>query len=280
AGNEAEGAPPDRAHERWRRIPLNALVDMELRPGETRIDLAEHGIEGLELYALVTPLAGLATVTLALASQRARGDSSAYDEEQHFFQVDLQVAAVANGRFAPRPSRRAQTDEDGRTAALIYRDVKENVVGHTCSARAILDSEQVTKLKIEWVPAVIVPRVSDRGDQVFDALHQSTDDRRPLEAQWLAGASAPDLVAGLERLVAAYQQWITREAARIPSVPAEFQAQAQKHIDRCRLGGQRMSDGIAAIRTDKSVRTAFQLAQSAMATQFGWSRSGASLKWR
>src|SRR5581483_3826530 len=98
AGNEVEGAPPDRAHERWRRMPLNALVDMELRPGETRIDLAEYGIEGLELYALVTPHAGLATVTVALANQRSRGDSSAFDEEQHFFQVDLQVAVVANGR--------------------------------------------------------------------------------------------------------------------------------------------------------------------------------------
>jgi len=280
AGNEAEGAPPDRAHERWRRIPLNALIDMELRPGKTRIDLAERGIEGLELYALVTPHAGLATVTLALANQRSRGDSSAFDEEQHFFQVNVQVTVVANGRFAPRPSRRAQIDEDSRTAALIYRDVKEYVVGHTCSARAILDSEQVTTLKIEWVPAVIVPRISDRGDQVFDALHQPSDDRRPLEAQWLASASAPDLVAGLERLVAAYQQWITREAARIPSLPAELQAQAQKHIDRCRLGGQRISEGIAAICTEKDVRAAFQLAQSAMARQFGWSRNGASLKWR
>ncbi len=280
AGNEVEGAPPDRAHERWRRMPLNALVDMELRPGETRIDLAEYGIEGLELYALVTPHAGLATVTVALANQRSRGDSSAFDEEQHFFQVDLQVAVVANGRFARRPSRRAQTDEDSRAAALIYRNVKEYVVGHTCSARAVLGAEQVTKLKIEWVPAVIVPRVSDRGDPVFDALHQPNDERRPLEAQWLAGASAPDLVVGLEHLVAAYQQWITREAARIPSLPAEFQAQAQKHIDRCRLGAQRMFDGIAAIRTDKDVRIAFQLAQSAMAMQFGWSRDGASLKWR
>lgn len=280
AGNETEGAPPDRAHERWRRIPLSALVDMELRAGETRIDLAEHGIEGLELYALVTPHAGLETVTLALASQRSRGESSTFDEEQHFFQVDLQVATVANGRFAPRPSRRAQTDEDSRTAALIYRDVKEYVVGHTCSARAILDGEQVTKLKIEWVPAVIVPRVSDRGDRVFDTLHQPSDDRRALEAQWLARASAPDLVAGLDRIVAAYQQWITREAARVAGLPAELQPQAQKHIDRCRLGAERMSDGIAAIRTDTDVRTAFQLAQSAMATQFAWSRNGASLKWR
>lgn len=280
AGNEVKGTPPDRAHERWRRIPLSAIVEMEFRTGETRIDLAKHGIEGLELYALVIPHAGVETVTLALASQRSRGDSSAFDEEQHFFQVDLQVPTVANGRFAPRPSRRAQTDEDSRTAALIYRDVKEYVVGHTCSARAILDGDGVTKLKIEWVPAVVVPRVSDHGDQVFDALHQPSDDRHPLEAQWLAEASAPDLIAGLERLVAAYQQWIAREAARAPSLPAEFQAQAQRHIDLCRLGAQRMLDGITSIGTDKGVLAAFQLAQSAMATQFGWSRKGAALKWR
>lgn len=280
AGNEVEGAPPNRAHERWRRIPLIATVDMELRSGEIRINLAQYGIEGLELYALVASHAGLETVTLALASQHARGDSSAFDEEQHFFQVDLQVATIANGRFAPRPSRRAQTDEDTRTAALIYRDVKEYVVGHTCSARAILENEQVSKLKIEWIPAVMVPRVSDRGDQVFDALHQPKDDQRSLEAQWLAAASAPDLVAGLERLVTAYQQWITREAARVPGLPAEFRAQAQKHIDRCQLGAQRMLAGIAVIRTDKNVRAAFQIAQFAMATQFAWSRRGAVLKWR
>ena len=280
AGKEVEGTPRNRAHERWRRIPLNATFEMELHSGENREDLAEHGIAGLDLYALATPYAGVETVTLALASQRARGDSSAFDEEQHFFQVDLQVATVANGRFVPRPSRRAQTDEDSRTAALIYRDVKEYVVGHTCSARAMLDGEIATKLKIEWVPSVVVPRVSDRGDQVFDTIHQPSDDRRPLEAHWLAEASAPDLISGLERLVAAYQKWITREAARVPSLPAEFRVQAQRHIDRCRLGAQRMLDGIRLIGTDKDVRSAFQLAQSAMAIQFGWSRKGAALKWR
>lgn len=279
-GKETEGGPPDRAHERWRRIPLGASIDMELRPGETRVDLAEHGIEGLEVYALVTPHAGLQTVTLALASQRSRGDSSAFDEEQHFFQVDLQVSTVANGHFAPRPSRRAQTDDDSRTAALIYRDVKEYVVGHTCSARAILDDARVAKLKIEWVPAVVVPRVSDRGDQMFDALDPASGNRRPLEARWLAAASAPDLVAGLEQLVAAYEAWIAREAARVPGLPVDLQAQAQKHVDRCQRGAQRMLGGIASIRTDKDVRAAFQLAQSAMATQFGWSRNGAALKWR
>ena len=66
AGKEVEGTPPDRAHERWRRIPRSATCEMELRTGESRIDLAEHGIAGLDLYVLVTPHAGVETVTLAL----------------------------------------------------------------------------------------------------------------------------------------------------------------------------------------------------------------------
>lgn len=280
SGNEVEGAPSDRAHERWRHVPLSAALDVELRAGETRIDLGAHGIDGVELYALVTPHAGVDTVTLALANQRSRGDSSAYDEEQHFFQVGLAVTKVTNGSFAPRPSRRAQTDEDSRTAALIYRDVKEYVVGHTCSARAVLDGAAVVKLKTDWVPAVLVPRVSDQGDPVFEPLHQGISGRRQLEARWLATASPADLVAGLEDLVSAYRTWISREAARLTSLPVELQAQARKHIERCERGAERMKEGIAGIRADAQTRAAFQLAQSAMAIQFGWSREGTALKWR
>lgn len=277
---EVEGPPADRGHERWRRIALNAILDIDLQPGETRIDLAAQGIDGMELYALVTPHAGVETVTLALANLRSRGDSSVFDEEQHFFQVNLAVTNVTNGVFAPRPSRRAQTDEDSRTAALIYRDVKEYVVGHTCSARAELDGGSVVKLETDWVPAVLVPSVSDRGDTVFDSLHQRKTDSRPLEAQWLASASLPDLMGGLEELVAAYRTWISREAARVPRLPVELQAQARKHIERCECGAERMTEGISALRKDDQIRTAFQLAQSVMAMQFGWSRKGEPLKWR
>src|SRR5262249_41546561 len=107
-----------------------------------------------------------------------------------------------------------------------------------------------------------------------------TRGRRQLEAQWLATASAADLVAGLEDLVSAYRTWISREAGRLPGLPVEFQAQARKHIERCERGAERMMEGIAGIRADTQTRRAFQLAQSAMATQFGWSREGAVLKWR
>jgi hypothetical protein len=279
AGEEIEGSAPDRAHERWRRLPLKADLTAALRTGETRIDLQSHGIPGMELYILVTPHAGVITVTAALTNQRTRGESSAYDEEQHFFQVRLSIANVSRGAFAPRPSRRAQTDDDSRTAALIYRDVTEYAVGHTSSARAVVQGGSVAMLQTDWVPAVVVPGVSDRGDAVFDRVRDSTE-RRPLEARWLASATQSDLASGLDDLVAAYRTWIAAEEQRVPTLPAELRPQALKHIERCRHGAGRMEEGITAVRNDVKVFRAFQLAQKAMLLQFGWPRGGAPLIWR
>ena len=281
SGEQIEGEPGSRDAERWRRTPLAAERSVELTPGESRIDLGAHGIAGMELYLLVTPHAGVVTVTAAVSNQRRRGDSSAYDEEQHFFQVELVVEKIANGSFAPRPSRRAQTDDDSRTAALIYRDVKEYVVGHTCSARVVLgdDPDDVLALKTDWVPAVIVPSVSDSGDPAFDVLRSATE-RRPLEALWLADAASPMLEDGLEELVAAYRKWIAGEEGRIAQLSSDLRAQATNNIARCKRGADRMAEGIAAIRSDANVRRAFQLAQKAMHMQFAWSRDGEALVWR
>lgn len=278
-GREASGHPTDRAHERWRRVPLHARVRLALNVGESRCDLAKHGISGMELYVLVTPHGGLLTVTAAVSNQRERGDSSAYDEEQHFFQVQLSVTGIDNGQFAPRPSLRAQTDDDSRTAALIYSEVKEYVVGHTCSAEAMFENFSLVGVRTEWIPAVSVPATSDRGDMLFEALRDESG-RTPLDAKWLATAGASDLVAGLSDLVETYEKWIVREEKRIGSLAPDLRSQAKKHIDRCRVGSDRMREGIDAIRTDTNVRVAFQLSQSAMNLQFGWTRNGAPLTWR
>jgi hypothetical protein len=80
--------------------------------------------------------------------------------------------------------------------------------------------------------------------------------------------------------VAAYVAWIDHEGERIPALPAHLQAQARRHVERCRLGAKRMSDGVVLIQKDEVVRRAFQVAQLAMATQFGRSRQGAALQWR
>ncbi len=280
AGEEIDGEPASRALERWRRIPFRVSIPIKLAPGETRLDLGEHGVEGLELYVLVTPHGGLLTATAALSNRRGRGDSRVFDEEQHFFQVELAIASVAHGAFAPRPSRRAETDEDSRAAALIFREVKEHVVGHTCSARTELDPDGAPRrLVTEWIPLVEVLGVSDRGDTIFDKLR---DDQRHrvLDARWLAEAPEDQLVQGLQQLVLAYREWIETEGKRIKQLPSALQTQAKKHLDRCSDGARRMDEGIAGIRDDSKTRTAFQLAQRAMSMQFGWSRNGAALVWR
>lgn len=280
AGQVVAGEPSDRSVERWRRIPLSASLRVEISPGETKVDLGSQGIEGLELYLLVTPHGELLTATAAITNRRSRGDSRVFDEEQHFFQVELTITGVANGAFAPRPSRRAETDEDTRAAALIYRDVREHVVGHTCSARAELDAQgRASCLSTEWIPVVEVPSVSDHGDSVFDRLRGAAEERT-LDARWLAEASSAQLVTGLQGLVVAYREWIEGQRQRIDQLPAGLRAQAQKHIDRCTEGAKRMEEGVASIRDDAQTRDAFQLAQNAMRMQFSWSRKGASLTWR
>ena len=185
-----------------------------------------------------------------------------------------------DGTFAPRPSRRAETDDDSRGAALIYRDVQEYVVGHTCSAQAELaDSGSVEYLKTEWIPSVTVPSVSDRGDRVFNALLDS-EDINPLEAEWLAKANPEDLSRELGRFVAAYREWISEEEQRASRLPESLRPQAEKHLERCSHGADRMEEGAALIGSDAEVCLAFQLSQAAMNTQFGWLRGGSRLVWR
>ncbi len=277
SGKESPDPPSDRSHERWRRIPYEVTLSIVLQAGENKVDLGSEGIEGLELYLLVTPYAELLTVTAALSNRRYRGDSRVYDEHQHFFQVELMILSVLNGSLVSRPSLRAQTDEDSRSAALIYRDVVEYAVGHTCSAQAVINGDEVC-LKTEWIPAVIVPSVSDKGDKVFDTL-RTDGARQPLESSWLATASQEDLVQGLGQLVDTYRNWINEEAKKIVQLPKDLRPQASKHLERCIHGADRMAEGVAAINQDPNVLRAFKLAQDAMQLQFGWLRDGAKLIW-
>jgi hypothetical protein len=280
-GAEVDGPPPRRDRERWRRHAHTLLTPVRLTLGEQRIRFDAQGLAGLELYVLVRPYAGLLTVTMAVTNLRRRGESRAFDEEQHFFQVQLAVSALENAAFAPRPSRRAETDDDSRSAALIYRHVTEHVVGHTCSACAELgDDGSVTRLRTDWVPTADVPAVSDRGDRAFDSLRDGTA-ASPLSSQWLSEASPEELASGLAVLVKCYRMWIDQERQRIQSLPVPLRAQATKHLERCEQGAARIEEGVSllGVAGAPSVRDAFQLAQRAMQMQFRWSR-GTDLDWR
>jgi helicase-like protein len=277
---KTEAGAEGREQHEWHRVPLKTSIPLILDTGESRENLSDYGIPGLELYALATRISGLLTVTVALSNMLRRGDSRFYDEQQHFFQVCISVSVLPGTEFFPRPSFKALTDEDSRVSALIYRDVVEYVVGHTCSARSVFaDNSRPSALRTDWIPRITVPAVSDRGDNRFDVL-RATGGRKPLNAAWLAAAPSDQLVSALEELVAAYQSWINDEVATIPSLPPELRAQAALNMERCQNGANRMAEGVKVIADEAPVRRAFQLAQLAMNRQFGWTRGGEELTWR
>lgn len=278
--NEVPGEPVDRNRERWRRKPVTAVRQIELTTGETSISLAPAGIGGLEIYVLVTPHREFLTVTAALTNQLFRSAQQVDNEARHFFQVQLGVSVVAHGQLVPRHWHRPESTEDGKSAALIYRDVVEYAVGHTCSARPKFSPDgSVSAVVTDWIPRVIVPTVSDRGDRVFDRL-RSDPNARPLEASWLCSSNATELITGLGRLVESYREWIAQEEARLDQLPPDLREQGGRHIGRCSLGADRMARGIRILQDQATVRRAFQLAQEAMATQFRWGTDGKELIWR
>jgi len=278
-GNEVVGESADRRNERWRRAPVSASVTTPLDKGEIRLDLGMHGIEGAELYLLVTSRGSLLTVTAAVANQNVRGQNSAFDEGQHLFQVAIRLSNVGNGKFSPRPSRRAETDDDSRTASLIYRETKEYVVGHTCSAHAELKSGEVAALTSTWIPVSVVKGVSDRGAPEFRRLLSSSNESG-LDAAWLSGAKPDQLQDALMGLVEAYDDWIVGESRRVTDLDASLRPQAAKHVERCRQGSNRMKSAIALLKRDDRARMAFQFAQEAMNLQFSWTHGAARLIWR
>ncbi|GAI28164.1 unnamed protein product, partial [marine sediment metagenome] len=217
---------------------------------------------------------------MALTNRRKRGDSRDFDELQHFFQVSLSCEKPIGCIIAPRPSIRSAIDEDSSISALIYRDEKEYVVGHTCSSRADLKEGKVERLSTDWIPKTIVKSMSDKGDDVFAKV--STDaPNSPLSAKWLSECSKDELLASLKAVIGCYSIWIKKEEERVENdIPSAMKAQARINLKRCTEGAVRMTEAVKCIEDSDQVRMAFQLAQKAMNRQYGWSRKGELLRWR
>lgn len=269
---------------RWQRTDHSVeLPDLALDFQHHAVDLADHGIPGLSLYLQTAPWDSGRIVTAVLLNTReiADEDRPRDIQEKTFFQTRLEIVPSSGTRIPARPSRRVAVDEDGQAAALLYRNVREFAVGHTCSAEwESPDGLHATSVATTWLPQAIVPAISSSGDMEFAALMASSD-LQPLSAEWLSVSTGPELEKGLRLLPEAYEQWIQRQSLRLPELPENLQPQARKHLDECRAAMLRMLDAVDLITRDKQVRIAFQLANRAMLIQRGWAHPDeAPLTWR
>lgn len=281
AEGEDEPKPRTRANERWRRTPRDIrLPSLTLETGPREIDLQNHGLPGSVLFVQVAAYQEAMTVTTALVNVLKSSESRVENEEKSFFQTQLDVEAAEGSVLLARPSRRSILDEDGQTAALIYRNAVEYSVGHTCSAAWDLDVKgKIVRVRSTWLPEIPVPAVSTAGDPVFNPL-RTHPELKPLSASWLAEADEEALFHGLSMLPRAYDQWLRSQESSIPELPDELRTQARKHVEICRECIQRMDQSIRLIRQDIDVLVAFRLANKAMVVQRRWAYGDDDLEWR
>lgn len=273
-GGDDEGAA--RVALSWRRVPVTATVSeviLDTDPPEPR-DLAPHGAPGLSLYLRTTPWKDGVIVTAVVtntAELTGRPGRRAV-EEAGFFQTAVEIRPACGSRFMGRPVKSPGEDEDGKTAALIYRDATEYATGHVCAAGWEVDGQGDGVLRTEWIPRATVPGVSALGDAVFHGL-AGTGGRDPLSAAWLAECPDADLEAGLEAVNFAYERWISAHEDRLnpeSTIPVDLHLIARENLARCTHALTRMRKGAALLASDADARLAFRLANRAMLHQRRW----------
>lgn len=262
----------------WHRTSLTGklLVNPDFQSKD--YSASETGIPGLGLHIRTSPWDHRQLVTVAMINENRLPDT--YErvslEEITFFQTGLAIRCCDGTRFCPRPLGGSAIDEDTAMAKLIYRNVREYAVGHTCSAEWSGEDE-VTEVRTTWLPSATVRTMSSEGVKEFAPLTSE----EILSTRWLADTGGDELIVGLKKLPELYRQWYLKQADTIEGMDSELQPQAHKHIDAADHVRQRMESAISLLENDIEAQHAFRLANRAIQLQRQWAaRDPAPLVWR
>ncbi|NVJ05737.1 DNA/RNA helicase [Myxococcus sp. AM001] len=276
----------EEASSQWKPIPIEFGQELPVSAG-----LAPHPgpTTGLRWWVRGVQQESGWQLTVVLENTEVPEPGRAAFEESSFFHCAFRVAPCEGARLIPRRPSRPATDDDAIGAALIYRDIQEWAVGHTCGATWPDGATIPPHVETTWLPRQTVRATSADGHKLFREIAlQKADARRPFSAKALAEAP-PDVLAELLAVVPdAYEKWLSDEqdrAARLHQkgdLSDAHHSRTREHLRRARLILQRIRDGAALIQRDKTVRQAFQLAQKAMLVQARWKnrQPEADLTWR
>lgn len=269
-----------RANERWQRLPLAATERLVVDPREhtQTVKLEKQGIPGLELFVRTARSPDATIITLALMNTLSGEGDRAQTEANTFFQVSLRVTPQDPAVLVARPAPQIGDDRDSKTAALIYRHVREWAVGHTCSTAWSEDLSPPAYVTTEWLPSARVRRMKPEGDEAFRPLRAHAE-LKPLSPRWMASeASDSALGSALALLPEIYAAWLGDQEGRIAELPPALHDAARRNLGDCRVAVARMQKSVDLIRRDASVRAAWRLACAAMHLQFEWTKKS-ELMW-
>jgi len=248
------------------RIVLSPTVPNPAGVVISGVDDSEIAIEGV-----VHDFAGYRAVSLFLVNRRTKGElGDRTKDERWIFQPQLAITAPDDAPAFVAKDFRANpllVDDDGDTAtnALLYRHAREFATGHGVAAgwaHPTAAGDRTTAVFTEFMPKHEVPLLIAPSEHTGGAT---------LDMKVLAKASGEEVFRLLEPMVVAYEGWVsaTEAASRAPEIQGDPQLRdaAKVNVERCKDCAQRIRDGLAMLREDKTVLTAFQFANDTMCDQ-------------
>ncbi len=269
----------------WQRQPVSFTADLKvptlgkgvatLLPVALDLSASVGDGGGLRCHARILRQAGAMQVTITVENDLTQDAGPFGRNKAAYFQVEFAVSSTSG--FVPRPALGTGTgEEDAQSNRLLYRDVHEWAVGHTCSATWDEDGSP-NRVLTTWLPVQHVLTMSADGHPLFGA-HMSRGGTN-LASDLAAASDSAALQAGLAYIPDAYEEWLKQQEGRVAALPGTLGTQAAKHCSRAKEALSRIRGGLDAL-ADPRAFVAFRLAQETMALQAHWKDSSRPLAWR
>ncbi len=189
-------------------------------------------------------------------------------EENKLFQSRFRLSVVSDHgkkHILPYPGPEfSSLDEEEKSMSLLYRHEHMFGVGHGCAA--MWDYKDRGN-KAEWISAECLPAI-ETPSITPDILDENGDELRISMAALAGIVDGVDGHDSLEKLIRSYENWISQKEKELETLETgELRAAGQRHIMDCRYCATRMRNGLNYLKSDKTARRAFQLANRAVLFQ-------------
>lgn len=264
----------------YRRIPKSDTVSIPLpesgsKPLEIPVtDPAKDAVPGLRLAVTVREVGadvsqrlpkGTKMVCVFVVNGRQPSDR-AYLSNAYQVQLALRLPTG----FVPRPDLRSgsdaarQFDFDEQVADLHYRKTCDFAAGLGCAAEPVFEGDQTTcrEVRSVWIPSAEV--------EFTGHLESSSLPGVELRMESLANLAPDSVEQALLPLVEHYRAWIAGQEQTTkddPTLESTQRETAKELIKKARLAADRMSAGVALLKTQSDCLEAFRAANRAMARQ-------------
>lgn len=264
--------PKKKAETFWKRTQNRVCVSTAIGDQETKIDLQKYGMnKGINVYVRTVKWQNNLLVTTNLINEQLAEDNRSESLEKiTMFQVSMTIRPSEGTKLVNRPSRCSVSDDDDRSAALLYRAVYEYAAGHNCSAQWDIKpgTKEASSVSIAWIPEVKVNSMDPKGSKTIASIYDQEES--VLSAEWLSSSSDAQLQRALSQLPMLYERWINEQQEKIRELTSEDREQALKNLENCKEACARMKNGVEAIMEDPFKKSAFRLSNLAMNLQYRW----------